>query len=164
MKLILCLFLVALATGLPEKNARIVNYQYGIEEDGAYTAEYETSNGIRAQEDGISYPGNDPESGNYVRSGSYSYEWEGVTYTVTWTADENGFHPEEEEGISYPGNLPESGNYVRSGSYSYEWEGVTYTVTWTADENGFHPEGDHLPDFSHTEEHIGAIEDETTFV
>ena len=55
---------------------------------------YETSNGIKSQEDGISYPGNLPESGNYVRSGSYSYEWEGVTYTVTWTADENGFHPE----------------------------------------------------------------------
>ena len=55
---------------------------------------YETSNGISANENGISYPGNDPETGNYVRSGSYSYEWEGVTYTVTWQADENGFFAE----------------------------------------------------------------------
>ena len=27
-----------------------------------------------------------------MRSGSYSYEWEGITYTVYWNADENGFH------------------------------------------------------------------------
>ena len=55
---------------------------------------YETSNGIQASEDGISYPGDEPETGNYVRTGSYSYEWEGVTYTVTWQADENGFFAE----------------------------------------------------------------------
>ncbi|XP_037080747.1 cuticle protein CP14.6-like [Pollicipes pollicipes] len=111
MKLIVlaCLVCVALA----DKSARIRNYQYGIEEDGSYNAEYETTNGISANEDGISYPGNEPETGNYVRRGSYSYEWEGVTYTVTWTADENGFHPE----------------------------------------------GDHLPDFSHTREHIGNVAD-----
>ncbi|KAF0308921.1 Larval cuticle protein LCP-22 [Amphibalanus amphitrite] len=111
MKTILLLCLVAVATA--DQSARIANFQYGIEEDGSYAANYETTNGIKAQEDGI----------------------------------------------SYPGNIPESGNYVRSGSYSYEWEGVTYTVNWTADENGFHPEGDHLPDFSHTREHIGGVED-----
>ena len=47
-------------------------------------------------ENGISYPGNVAESGNYVRSGTYSYEWEGVTYTVNWQADENGFYAEGE--------------------------------------------------------------------
>ncbi|KAF0303845.1 Pupal cuticle protein Edg-78E [Amphibalanus amphitrite] len=111
MKLIIALLLVSVAVA--DRSARIRNYQYGIEEDGSYEARYETTNGIKAQEDGI----------------------------------------------SYPGNVPESGNYVRSGSYSYEWEGVTYTVTWTADENGFHPVGDHLPDFSHTREHIGSVSD-----
>ncbi|KAF0309924.1 Pupal cuticle protein Edg-78E [Amphibalanus amphitrite] len=111
MKTILLLCLVAVAVA--DQSARIANYQYAIAEDGSYDARYRTTNGIEAQEDGI----------------------------------------------SYPGNVPESGNYVRSGSYSYEWEGVTYTVTWTADENGYHPVGDHLPDFSHTREHIGEIQD-----
>ncbi|KAF0308932.1 Endocuticle structural glycoprotein SgAbd-3 [Amphibalanus amphitrite] len=77
-----------------DKEAKIANYQYNIEEDGSYDARYRTTNGIRAQEDGISYPGSLPDTGNYARSGSYSYDWEGVTYTVTWTADENGYHPE----------------------------------------------------------------------
>ena len=58
------------------------------------SARFQTTNGIRADENGVSYPDNEPESGNYVRSGSYSYEWEGVTYTVTWQADENGFFAE----------------------------------------------------------------------
>ncbi|KAF0303847.1 Pupal cuticle protein Edg-78E [Amphibalanus amphitrite] len=91
MKIVLLFCAVVLVVA--DKEAKIVNYQSNIEEDGSYKTEYETTNGIKAQEDGISYPGNVPESGNYVRSGSYSYEWEGVTYTVTWTADENGFHP-----------------------------------------------------------------------
>ncbi|XP_043245848.1 cuticle protein CP14.6-like [Amphibalanus amphitrite] len=111
MKTFVLLCLVAAAAA--DRLARIANYQYGIEEDGAYASTFETTNGIKSSE----------------------------------------------EGTSYPGNVPESGNYVRSGSYSYEWEGVTYTVTWTADENGFHPVGDHLPDFSHTREHIGEVQD-----
>ncbi|XP_043208859.1 cuticle protein CP14.6-like [Amphibalanus amphitrite] len=111
MKTILLVCLIASA--FADRDARIANYQAGIEEDGSYKSEFETTNGIKASE----------------------------------------------EGISYPGNLPETGNYVRSGSYSYEWEGVTYTVHWIADENGFQPVGDHLPDFSHTREHIGSVSD-----
>ncbi|KAF0313451.1 Pupal cuticle protein [Amphibalanus amphitrite] len=109
----LAVFCCLMALIVADKEARIKNYQFGIEDDGSFEAVYETTNGISATEDGVSYPGLEPETGNYVKSGSFSYMWEGVTYTVTWTADENGFHPE----------------------------------------------GDHLPDFSHTREHIGDISD-----
>merc|ERR1711909_130762 len=34
-----------------------------------------------------------PEEVGSVSRGSYSYELEGVTYTVNWVADENGFQP-----------------------------------------------------------------------
>merc|ERR1712071_349408 len=35
--------------------------------------------------------GDKPEEVGTVSRGSYSYELEGVTYTVNWVADENGF-------------------------------------------------------------------------
>merc|ERR1711911_24668 len=37
--------------------------------------------------------GDKPEEVGSVSRGSYSYELEGVTYTVNWVADENGFQP-----------------------------------------------------------------------
>merc|ERR1712130_464597 len=37
--------------------------------------------------------GNEPEEVGSIARGSYSYELEGVTYTVNWVADENGFQP-----------------------------------------------------------------------
>ncbi|XP_043245856.1 cuticle protein CP14.6-like [Amphibalanus amphitrite] len=114
MKTVLVLCFVALAAARPDKNARIVNYQAGIAEDGSYDATYETTNGIRSTSSGISYPGDKLNTGNYVIEGEYSYVGD---------------------------------------------DGVTYTVRWTADENGFHPEGAHLPDFSHTREHIGFVDD-----
>ena len=40
-------------------------------------------------------PGAQPEEGSLSVSGSYSYIGDdGQTYTVTYTADENGFHAE----------------------------------------------------------------------
>ncbi|XP_037080023.1 endocuticle structural glycoprotein ABD-4-like [Pollicipes pollicipes] len=89
MKLVIVLCLVALAWA--DKDATIINQQFEINEDGSYEAQHETSNGILADESGVSYPGNEPETGSYAKTGSYSYDWEGVTYTVTWTADENGY-------------------------------------------------------------------------
>ncbi|XP_043229875.1 endocuticle structural glycoprotein SgAbd-4-like isoform X1 [Amphibalanus amphitrite] len=94
MKLVVVLCLATLALAQSEKEAKIVNHQYEIDEDGTYNLVYQTSNDIEATETGKSYPGDEPETGNFVRSGSYSYVWEGVTYTVNWQADENGYFAE----------------------------------------------------------------------
>lgn len=55
---------------------------------------YETSNGISAEEQGhVINPGTENEA--VAVSGSFKYIGaDGVTYTVTYTADENGFQPQ----------------------------------------------------------------------
>lgn len=55
---------------------------------------FETSNGIRADEQGyIKNPGTEREA--QVMQGSYSYTGaDGIIYTVTYIADENGFRAE----------------------------------------------------------------------
>ena len=55
---------------------------------------FEGANGIKLNEEGEQKRiGNEPEEIGTVSRGSYSYEMDGVTYTVNWVADENGFQP-----------------------------------------------------------------------
>merc|ERR1711911_430475 len=62
------------------------------DETGKYSYSYETGNGISIKEEGVQkLIGDKPEEVGSVSRGSYSYELEGVTYTVSWVADENGF-------------------------------------------------------------------------
>merc|ERR1712105_359503 len=64
------------------------------DETGKYSYSYETRNGISIKEEGEQkLIGDKPEEVGSVSRGSYSYELEGVTYTVNWVADENGFQP-----------------------------------------------------------------------
>lgn len=55
---------------------------------------YATSNNIQADESGELRQGG-AEGAYLVKRGSYSFTGQdGVTYTINYTADENGFHPE----------------------------------------------------------------------
>lgn len=56
---------------------------------------YETSNGIAAQQEGVSRNfGGEPPLAAVVSQGSFSYTSpEGVPILITYTADENGFQP-----------------------------------------------------------------------
>ncbi|XP_037083452.1 larval cuticle protein 16/17-like [Pollicipes pollicipes] len=80
-----------------DKDAEIIKNDFSMDEAGGFTADMETSNSIQQSATGTSYPGNEPETGSYVMSGSYSYVTpEGQTITVTWTADENGYVAESD--------------------------------------------------------------------
>ncbi|KAJ8667703.1 hypothetical protein QAD02_009366 [Eretmocerus hayati] len=68
----------------------------GPNPDGSYRWEYETGNGIRAEEQGDFQPGKSAEEqGASSVRGSYSYRGDdGVDIALTYTADENGFQPQ----------------------------------------------------------------------
>ncbi|XP_061710639.1 cuticle protein CP14.6-like [Cydia pomonella] len=76
-----------------EKQAETLRYDNNVDVY-AYNVNVETSNGIKEAESGIlNNQGKDNEA--FVRSGQYAYTApDGVTYSVTWTADENGYHPQ----------------------------------------------------------------------
>ncbi|XP_046970552.1 pupal cuticle protein 36-like [Vanessa cardui] len=82
-----------------DRNAEILSYVN--ENNGeSYRYSYETSNGISAEESG--------EATNGVRAqGGYSYTGDdGKTYSVTYTADENGYQPQGEH-LPTPHPIPE---------------------------------------------------------
>jgi len=66
----------------------------GPNPDGSYNYNYETGNGIQAQEEGhLNNVGTDNEV--VVVRGSFSYtDSEGQVYKISYVADENGFQPE----------------------------------------------------------------------
>ncbi|XP_052743734.1 endocuticle structural glycoprotein SgAbd-2 [Bicyclus anynana] len=73
--------------------AQISRYENEIDDKGWHYA-YETSDGTKAEQDGRILPGVQPEEGSLAVSGSFSYVGDdGQTYTVTYTADETGYHP-----------------------------------------------------------------------
>ena len=53
---------------------------------------FEGENGIVVSESGVQKQlGPKPEDSGTVSQGKFSYPEDGVTYTITWVADENGF-------------------------------------------------------------------------
>ncbi|XP_021932415.1 endocuticle structural glycoprotein SgAbd-2-like [Zootermopsis nevadensis] len=86
----------------------IIQYNNEVNYDGTYRYNYETGNGIVVQEQGyLKNPGQkDLEA--QVATGSFSYTGpDGVLYTVTYTADENGFRAEGAH-LPTPPPIPEA--------------------------------------------------------
>ncbi|XP_037939092.1 larval cuticle protein 65Ag1 [Teleopsis dalmanni] len=86
------LFAIALAAPA-QQEAQVLRYDSDVQPEG-YKFIVETSDGKTHQEEGqLKDAGTDHEA--IVVRGSYSYVGDdGVTYTVTYLADENGFQPE----------------------------------------------------------------------
>ncbi|XP_039294231.1 endocuticle structural glycoprotein ABD-4-like [Nilaparvata lugens] len=63
-------------------------------DDGAFNFKYLTGDGQSVQESGVTKRNHENDGNVIVKSGSYQFTSpEGITYQVTYTADEYGFHP-----------------------------------------------------------------------
>ncbi|KAI5631977.1 insect cuticle protein domain-containing protein [Phthorimaea operculella] len=101
MKLFVVLALVAVASAAPQLNpqdVQIVRYDIDNGSPDGYNFAYELSDGSKHEEQGqLKNQGTENEAIS-VR-GQYSWVGpDGVTYTVTYIADENGFQPTIEQG------------------------------------------------------------------
>ncbi|KAH8367281.1 hypothetical protein KR200_009406, partial [Drosophila serrata] len=84
----------------PDAHAEIRSFVNELkQDDGSYNYQFETSNGIAQQEQGV---------GGYYASGSSQYYTpEGQLIQLTYTADENGFQPQGEH-LPTPPPIPEA--------------------------------------------------------
>ncbi|CAG5040087.1 unnamed protein product [Parnassius apollo] len=108
----LCLLGVALAAPPPafyssdSKNAEILRYDNDNTGFGSYKYAFEQSDGTKQEQQGeVINEGSDNE---YLSvKGRYTYVGQdGVTYIVTYVADDNGYQPEIEQGPG--GGVPDS--------------------------------------------------------
>merc|ERR1712071_82910 len=92
MILIAVLLAVAAAAPLEETKPILIKSQNHDTEKQVYSFGYEGENGIIVSESGVQKQiGDKPEESGTVSQGKFSYPEAGVTYTITWVADENGF-------------------------------------------------------------------------
>ncbi|XP_029158861.1 pupal cuticle protein 20-like [Nylanderia fulva] len=75
--------------GHGDQKIPILSYSNENAGDGNYEFSYETGNGITVQETGHQQGESEAVSGSFSYTGP-----DGVQYSVTYTADENGFHPQ----------------------------------------------------------------------
>ncbi|XP_037038457.1 flexible cuticle protein 12-like [Bradysia coprophila] len=108
-----CLLIVVIVSGVlsapaPQEDVQVLRYDNNNQGDGNYQYTYELSNGqIHSEAGGLSN-GDGSEDPYTVVSGAYSYVGpDGVTYWVTYTADEDGFHPIVGQG---PGGIQGGGS------------------------------------------------------
>ncbi|XP_026488400.1 pupal cuticle protein 20-like [Vanessa tameamea] len=80
-------------SGSAGANVPILRYENENNGDGTYKFSYETGNGISAQESGAPRA-QGPEGPAVTAEGAFSYRTpDGQQISLTYTADENGFHP-----------------------------------------------------------------------
>ncbi|XP_058828568.1 pupal cuticle protein Edg-78E-like [Topomyia yanbarensis] len=86
--------LVVLAAAAPaadDASATILTQENSIEPDGKFAWKFSTSNGIQAEESG--------QGGQSVQGSASWVGDDGVPIVLTYTADENGYHP---QGVHLP--------------------------------------------------------------
>ncbi|XP_030385797.1 pupal cuticle protein Edg-78E [Scaptodrosophila lebanonensis] len=123
-----------------DAHAEIRSYNNELKQgDGSYNYQFETTNGIAQQEQGV---------GGYYASGSSQYYTpDGQLIQLTYTADENGFQPQGEH-LPTPPPIPEA---------------ILKSLEWIRnhpeenDESSYHEHHDHHEhhEHHHQQEHVG---------
>ncbi|XP_037074818.1 endocuticle structural glycoprotein ABD-4-like [Pollicipes pollicipes] len=76
------------------KVIEILSQEFDLRDDQSYDSSFQTENGIYASESGQAVAGYGDEQ-SYAVQGQYSYTGDdGVSYTVTYVVDANGFQPQ----------------------------------------------------------------------
>ncbi|XP_030572701.1 pupal cuticle protein Edg-78E [Drosophila novamexicana] len=100
---------LAVAQARPDSfdaQAELREFKSDLKEDGSYEYRFQTSNGIAQQEQGA--------GGHYASGSSAYYNPDGQLIQLTYTADENGFHP---QGAHLPTPPPIPAAILRSLEY-----------------------------------------------
>jgi hypothetical protein len=80
--------------GGDDKDAQITDANFDNPGTGDYIATFKTSNNIEQNAQGsLTKPDKEGNVGQAVK-GSYSYTYDGVTYTINYISDENGYRAE----------------------------------------------------------------------
>ncbi|XP_058461936.1 pupal cuticle protein Edg-78E-like [Malaya genurostris] len=85
------LALTVAAPAVDDASATILTQENSLEPDGKYAWKFSTSNGIQAEESG--------QGGQSVQGSASWVGDDGVPIVLTYTADENGYHP---QGVHLP--------------------------------------------------------------
>jgi len=86
--------LVAAAAAAPQE-VNILSQTFDQDDAGNYNFAYELDNGQRADAAGKATAGAEPETGTIDVTGSYTFVGDdGITYTVSYQANEAGFAPQ----------------------------------------------------------------------
>lgn len=92
-----------------DKDAQVIHNESDIHEDGSYRYAFETSNGIKQEEQGT------PDG---TKQGSSSYiSPEGIEIKTTYVADETGYHPVGDHIPKIPDYILRSLEYIRTHPY-----------------------------------------------
>ncbi|XP_059053388.1 larval cuticle protein LCP-17-like [Achroia grisella] len=94
-------------SGGDEASASVVRSGYDISPEGAFQYEYETSNGISGQADGVVKNGNSDNPALEIKGGVRYTAPDGSPIDLSYIANENGYQPQGSH-IPVPPPIPEA--------------------------------------------------------
>ncbi|KAG7210923.1 hypothetical protein KM043_016300 [Ampulex compressa] len=95
MKFLIALLALVAFAAAQQPPVAILKQAQDISPDGSYQFSFETENGIAHSESGAAVPIGEQNENVVVATGNFQYTApDGTPIAVSYTADENGFHPE----------------------------------------------------------------------